>query len=175
MLRASVTLIVCLLCAVLVTGSVYSHPGSNSTVSTYADVRHIQNPGGQGVGKLEIETWVEFTFGTHTFGEPHEDAGHQLESLQNHIVYDTHGTKIFFEYFYKLQEFIGHIPGTPIRHSPDIWERSAEACFDLYGYSHGKFRWGDTKIYSLPQDTSSDRDCLLAMSQPMKSLKSYDY
>lgn len=158
MLRLTVVLLGCLLLVVWVTENAISHPGDGATVEAFADVYWLPHPTGQGNGDVYIESWVKFTAGTHNAGEPHEDPGHEMESLQNHAVHDTSGRRLYFKYFYELDRRV-HLPRVTITKGTPKYSRSAEACFDMFGYASGKYRWGNTKIYQ-PVRTKSDRDWL---------------
>ena len=142
MLRLTVVLLGCLLLVVWVTEEVQSHPGSGATVEAFADVYWKPHPTGRGNGDVFIESWVKFTAGTHNAGEEHDDPGHEMESLQNHAVHDTSGRKLYFKYFYDLDRKV-HLPRTTITKGTPKYSRSAEACFDMFGYASGKYRWGD--------------------------------
>ena len=158
MLRLNVVLMVIL--SLCIVNQSISHPGEGAKIAARALCTWGQ-PQGQGDGEINLETWVTFDFGTHNSGDEHVDAGHQVEALQNRSLHDMHGVEIFFIYFYDLGTFHGTIaPDHTIRFDPLPHIKTAEKCFQCYAYAHGKFRWGDTKIYTYPIKTESHRVCL---------------
>ena len=158
MLRLTVVLLGCLLLVVWVTEEVKSHPGDGATVEAFADVYWKPHPSGRGNGDVYIESWVKFTAGVHNPGDEHEDPGHEMESLQNHTVHGTAGEQIYFKYFYDLDRRVV-LPRVTISKTAPKYSRSAEACFDMFGYASGKYRWGNLKIYH-PVKTKEDRQWL---------------
>ena len=157
MLRFNVVLMVIL--SLCIVNQSISHPGDGAVVKGKALCSWDQ-PHGRGDGEITIETWVSFEFGTHNTGDEHTDGGHQLESLQNRSLHKVSGEQVYYIYYYDLKEYIARVPSNKIVFDPAPYVRSAEKCYDCYSYAHGKFRWGDTKIYSSPTATKSHRVCL---------------
>lgn len=149
MLRFNVVLMVIL--SLYVVNQSISHPGNGATVKAKALCSWDQ-PHGQGDGEITIETWVEFKRGAHNPNNPHEDPGHQFESLQNRIMANLHGETVYYKYFYDLRAVQN---SNKIKIAPAPYVRSAEQCYDCYAYASGKFRWGDGIVYSSPSDTKS--------------------